>query len=312
MGKSTLAAKLIRCLYSHQVIDQILGDSAKSEVVDVSTGQVAATPPGFLTAQQYIDALSSQLGLPPLPGVPGGIGRIRDKLQGRRVLLVADNLDTVDDEHDLLHMMTDLTSRDLRVLITTRSIGGIDLHDYPVLVVRLQALLDQLTVRKFTEWHVEKHIQEQPALSSVVKSLDRPRRLKWLIQYSGGNPLIIQLLLSDVARSSWEAVRQSPSLHGPALLEYLYQDRWRSLSAMGEAGHAAQAILRFIGREQYEGRRITERRLIGFIADKSLSGVFVDALRELHQRYMFVNHDPVKGNYAITPALTEFLSNVAE
>ncbi|MCA9978225.1 MAG: hypothetical protein KC413_20835, partial [Anaerolineales bacterium] len=38
MGKSTLASKLVRCLYDQEAVDLILGDSAKSEHIDPVSG----------------------------------------------------------------------------------------------------------------------------------------------------------------------------------------------------------------------------------------------------------------------------------
>jgi hypothetical protein len=49
MGKSTLASKIVRCLYEQEAIDMILGDSAKSKHIDPTSGQLLTYTPGYET-----------------------------------------------------------------------------------------------------------------------------------------------------------------------------------------------------------------------------------------------------------------------
>jgi hypothetical protein len=57
MGKSTLAAKIVRCLYEEHVIDKILGDSAKMQRVEPITGKVIPLEPGYYDLATFYNKL---------------------------------------------------------------------------------------------------------------------------------------------------------------------------------------------------------------------------------------------------------------
>ena len=118
MGKSTLAAKLLRCLLQQRDFDLLIGDSAKRSRVEPASGVVEPLQPSFWNVDSCFAHLRSQLGLPPTASA--GSGDIADRLAGRRVLIVIDNLESVTGRDELLRRLGRLLNRDVRAVLTTR------------------------------------------------------------------------------------------------------------------------------------------------------------------------------------------------
>ena len=131
--------------------------------------------------------------------------------------------------------------------------------------------------------------------------------MKWLIERSGGIPLLMQLLISDIARSSWEQIQQMPTVFGLDLLNFLYETRWQELKQFGSVGLLACELTMWFRQEQFNNRKITAKRLAKWAQTKGKSGELPDALNLLYERFLIVNSDPQKGNYSIFPSFSEFL-----
>lgn len=308
MGKSTLASKLVRCLYEQEAVDLILGDSAKSEHFDPVSGERLTFTAGYETMSGFYQRLCTQLGLP-YENDESALTDIRRRLVRRRAVIVVDNLETVEQGDVLLQSLLHITSRDIRAVITTRRAVGLNFLGKQHLLLNLNPLQDQFVVSEFLRWHIDQHKQTHPALVKLKSDLGDKKRLKWLTERSGGVPLLMQLLLSDIARSSWDQVQQLPTLFGSELLTFLYAARWEELQKLNNTGQFACQLLQWLGREQFSNRRITAKRLADWAKSQDQESLLGQALSLLHERFLIVNSDQKKGNYAIFPSLAEFLQS---
>lgn len=310
MGKSTLAAKIVRCLYHEQSIDMILGDSAKAHRVDPISGKVFDLPPAYYDSATFTERLCIQLGLPYQPGRSGkrqALKNIRDRLVGRRAVIIVDNLETIEEYQDLLKTLRPLASRDTRVLITTRKESGFTDGGPDIFVIHLNPLQDVVAAREFLTWHIRTYSSAHPALSILERDIESGTKVRRLLRRTGGIPLLMQLVLSDVARSSWDYVQELPDLFGEALLKFLYQARWNELGKLGAAGKAAESILVWIASEQDRHRKVTFDRLKQWATENRQMESLPTAIRLLFERFLVVNSDLQRGNFAIFPSLVEFL-----
>jgi hypothetical protein len=306
MGKSILAAKLVRCLYEQEAVDRILGDSAKSEHIDPVSGRRLTFAAGYETVSGFYQRLCAQLGVP-YENDDLALADIRRRLVHRRAVIVVDNLETVAQGDRLLQSLLKITDLDIRAVITTRRATGLSDLSRQHLLVHLNPLQKPEVAKEFLYWHIDQHSQTHPDLYKTQDDLDDKKKLGWLIERSGGVPLLMQLLLSDIARSSWEQMRQLPSLFGPQLLDFLYAARWQELQQLGQPGLLAQELLQWLRQEQFSNLRITSKRLYEWAQKKDHENRLNEALILLHERFLIVNSDREKGNYAIFPSLAEFL-----
>ncbi|MCS7016675.1 MAG: AAA family ATPase [Gemmatales bacterium] len=307
MGKSTLAAKIVRCLYEREAVDMILGDSAKSKHADPVSGQILDHTPGFTTAAGLCQRLCSQLGLP-FESEEQALRDIRGRLIGRHAIIVVDNLETVLHNDPILRILSSLSNREVRSLVTTRKVSHWPTLSTPHLLVTLNPLKSHDAVIEFLRWHIDRYQGTHPRLSNLVADIQNRSHLEWLIERSGGIPLLLQLLISNVARSSWVEMRRLPSLFGDSLLAYLYEAHWQELEGLDSTGILAREILLWINQQQFENRKITYKRLSAWIQNRYSELELREALTELYSRFLVINRDPNGGNFAIVPSLSEFLS----
>jgi hypothetical protein len=315
MGKSTLAAKIVRCLFSQQAVDMILGDSAKTQRVDPTSGTLTDLTPSYYDVASFYKALCGQLGLPYQPGDTGAqqtLSSIRDRLEGRRAVIVVDNLETVSGDEELLRSLHSMCTRDVRVIVTTRRTATLTDRRSSVLVVTLRPLKEFEDAYRFLRWHIRTHSNEHPRLKELEQDVEKKRRVDRLIERTGGIPLLMQLVLSDVARSSWGYIEDLPRLFGEELLSFLYASRWDELRALGKDGSVAQNLLRWAAHEQYRGREVTFNRLTEWALDSEGVQSPQPALRLLQERFLIVNYNPKRGNFALFPSLVEFLDEQPE
>ncbi|MDY7080726.1 MAG: AAA family ATPase [Chloroflexota bacterium] len=306
MGKSTLAAKIVRCLFEEQAIDMILGDSAKAQYVDPTAGKIVQMEPGYYDLATFYERVCGQLGLPPSSDEQDMVA-IRDRLEGRKAVIVVDNLETVAKRDKLLRSLQSITTRDVRAIVTTREVKDLRNLTPNTMVVRLNPITDLTVVREFLEWHIRQHQNEHPGLNALEQDLDNKKCVRWLIERTGGIPLLIQLVFSDVARFSWDYLGELPNLYGDELLAFLYQSRWDELGSLGTEGLAARELLKFVTGEQYRGKKVTLSRLKQWAQETERYSSFASSLSLLHERFLIVNHDPRHGNFAVFPSLSEFL-----
>lgn len=307
MGKSTLAAKVVRCLFEEQSVDMILGDSAKTQRVDPATGKLTGIKPGFYSVATFYIRVCEQLGLPSVDDKKQALIAIKDRLFGRRAVIVVDNLETVKRGDELLRSLQTLTTRDIRVVVTTRNVKGIKELTTDILIVQLLPIRELEVVRTFLEWHIRQHQDENPRLQALLDDLKDRKRLRWLIERTGGVPLLIQLVFSDVARFSWEYLEELPHLFGNELLSFLYQARWDELGYLGAEGQMARDLLCWVAKEQYKGKKVTFKRLTQWAQAQGKTDLLTDSLRLLYERFLIVNHNPKHGDFALFPSLVEFV-----
>lgn len=306
MGKSTLSAKIIRCLYQEQAVDLILGDSAKSAHVNPITREIVKYQPGYYDPTSFYNRLCNQLGLPNLPGRQA-VEAVKDRLIGRKAIIVVDNLETVEKGDELLNSLKKITSRDVRAIVTTRKVTGIKVLGDDLFVVQLQPLTDTRITGRFLLWHIEQYQGQHPALRDLRKDIHR--NIDWLIERTGGIPLLMQLVLSDAARYSWDYVQTLPALFGGALLDFLYQARWDDLGRQSKEGGVAKQLLKWVAEEQYRGKEITSKEISNWAKNTNIETYLSAALSLLFERFMIINQDPVRGNFSMYPSLAEFIGN---
>lgn len=306
MGKSTLAAKIIRCLHQEQSFDMILGDSAKSEHVDPVTREVIQYEAGYYSPTSFYERMCRQLGIPRLEGKQA-LDAIKGRLAGRRAIIVVDNLETVKKGDEILDGLRALTSRDVRALVTTRKVKDIAALSGHQFVVELNPIIDLPAAERFLLWHIEQYQHQHPALQAVRQGINH--HIKWLVERTGGIPLLMQLIVSDVARYSWSYMQTLPSHFGPALLDFLYQSRWNDLGSMNESGHVAKEFLKWIASEQYHREVISSQEVSEWAKEHNFELLMPMALSLLFERFLIINHDPLVGNFSIYPSLAEFIQN---
>lgn len=308
MGKSTLASKLVRCLYEQNTVSLILGDSAKSEMADPVSGKLLPYTPAYQTHSGFCKRLCMQLGVP-YENDETAVKDIRRRLVDRNAVIVVDNLESVTQGDLLLQTLLRITGRDIRAIVTTRQVNNLLPHEKQFLLVLLHPLQNPEVVSKFVNWHIDQYQQTHPDLIKIRSDTREKKQMQWLIDKSGGVPLLIQLLVSDVARSSWEQMNLLPKVFGIDLLNFLYETRWKELQQINQFGLLAQDILLWINQEQNSNRRVTSKRLTEWAQVRGKSDELSTALTLLHERFLIINNDIQKGNYAIFPSLSEFLLN---
>jgi hypothetical protein len=311
MGKSTLAAKIIRCLYSQGGIDVIIGDSAKTQEVNPVSGSIKSIDPAYYSVDTFIRRINQQLGLP----TPSGrnirtkmLSAIKDRLEGRRTIVVVDNLETMSRGADLLTALRYLAGRDLRILITTRTISGLTENMLGLLLIRLQPIKEISAAQDFIRWHIETHLGAHPDLSRITIDLDNKKNIEKLIEKTGGIPLLVQLLVSDIARTSWDRLDKIPHLFGQDLLAFLYDERWKELDTLGDIGKVAQRVLAYVSLSQYEGKKITLNSILEWSKKSETFNVTQESIRVLEQQFLLVNSDQKFGNYSVFPSLSEYIN----
>lgn len=311
MGKSTLAAKIIRCLYSQGGIDVIIGDSAKTQEVNPVSGSIKSIDPAYYSVDTFIRRINQQLGLP----TPSGqnirtkmLSAIKDRLEGRRTIVVVDNLETMSKGADLLTALRFLAGRDLRILITTRTISGLTENMLGLLLIRLQPIKEISAAQDFIRWHIETHLGAHPDLSRITKDLDNKKNIEKLIEKTGGIPLLVQLLVSDIARTSWDRLDKIPHLFGQDLLAFLYDERWKELDTLGDIGKVAQRVLAYVSLSQYEGKKITLNSILEWSKKSETFNVAQESIRVLEQQFLLVNSDQKFGSYSVFPSLSEYIN----
>lgn len=310
MGKTTLATKIVRCLYQENAVDMILGDSAKNQEVDPLSGKVIELDPAYYSPDSFCKRVAAQLNLPPQRGRPSvekSLREIQDKIAGRRAVLVADNLETVGKGTELFDTLKKLASRDTFVLITTRNVSGLTNRAADLIQVRLKPIQEFSEAQAFLQWHIQTHVDEHPDLTKLENDLDNKKRVRELMAHTGGMPLLMQLVVSEVARSSWDYMNHLPHLFGKQLLDFLYRERWDEIGNLGTEGLQARKLLHYIRAEQYKGKKITFDKMKDWTDENGELSSLPNAMTILQERFLMVNYDPKKGNYAIFPSLADFL-----
>jgi hypothetical protein len=311
MGKSTLAARIARCLHQTEAIDLIIGDSAKRTDVDPASGQVRRVERGFADPGSLYRRLAAQTGL---TGYPANVrwrtlaADLRARLAGQRALLVVDDLDGVRRHDQLLRSLAGLVGWNVRALITTRSMSALEGH---VVVLNLRPLesKDLAAARAFVGWHIDRYQAVNPALASLRESALRPDRQSSLVERTGGVPLVLQVALSTIAVERWGYLDRLPAVLPPRLLAFLYGDAWGWLEASGPAGRLAHRLLRFVAIGQESTKRISAQDLRQQAILRGEEPLFGDAMRMLAQRFLLIDREPTSalGRFALTPSLRDFV-----
>jgi len=308
MGKSTFAARVVRCLHERDAIDMILGDSAKTQEVDAASSEVTQIEPGYYDVVSFHRRLREQLGLPKISTIPfrRSIQEVKGRLVGRRAIILVDNLETVAAGDQLLESLKAFASRDTRIIVTTRRAPG--LSEIPKgLLVHLKPLVESSDVVRFLQWHIARYQYTHHRLSVLEEELDKQRKIKKLIERTGGVPLLIQIVASDVARLSWSHLDTLPALYGHELLAYLYGQAWNELGKLGDSGDFARHILRWVATKQYSGQKVSSTLMQQWASEMGRQHLLTSSLDLLYERFLILNNDFKSGNFSVVPSLTEFL-----
>jgi hypothetical protein len=311
MGKSTLAAWLVRCMWRQGAFDLLLGDSAKWQQVDMTTGAITTLQPGYYDPASCLAKLREQLGLPMPTQSHTSLEDIRDRLAGRRAILIVDNLESVSEGDLLLHILKRLLSRDTRAIVTTRRIKELSALSLNSLVIHLQPLTTIPTLRAFLTWHIAQFQSVQPYLYEGILDDIPERHFEELLTRTGGVPLLVQLVFTQAARQSWAYLEDLPKLFSVELLEFLYRERWQELAMAGQAGQLGRALLQLMAEEQTSGQSVDSNRLRAWVKERGEMHLLSDALQLLYERFLIVNHDLIRGNFTVFPSLAEFLRRVS-
>jgi hypothetical protein len=305
MGKSTLAAQLLRCLLQQGDFDLLIGDSAKQSRVNLASGAVESLEPRFWSVDSCFAHLRSQLGLPPSDAASAV--DIGDRLAGRRTLIVLDNLESVRDRDELLRRLHPLLNRDVRAVMTARQVDVLPAFAQTHMLVHLHPLAQAAHLADFLRWHVERHAAEQPLLRNALQQPPDLTDQRQLLQRTGGIPLLIQLVFSSVARLSWAYLDHLPHLYGDELLAFLYAERWQELAAAAAAGRCAQELLHSVALAQSKGERVELLTLQRWAERTQTTTLLPAALDLLYERFLLVNSDRTIGNFALFPSLAEYV-----
>ena len=318
MGKTTLAAKIVRCLYSQNAIDLILGDSAKRTEIDLTTGLPRDVHPGFGDLDSFYRRLAAQTGLTNYPESVGWraiVSDLKARLAGQRALVVLDNLDDFGNDEEkrwernvLFESIQPLLGRDVRALITTRKA---DITASNAVIVNLNPIArdDVALARRFVSWHIDRFVSLNPRLANLRNVLDDKKQMRRLLEKTGGIPLIIQVVVSRIALEKWGYLDRLPELLPGELLDYLYREHWDELSALGDVGRLAHDLLWYMASTNYSGRKVTGDVLRERARLAGQESLFSDALRLLIERFLIVDREPTSksGDFVIFPGLREFV-----
>ncbi len=311
MGKTTLAAKIVKCLHEQKDAEFILGDSAKTEHTDPATGHIYKLDPSFRDVRSFYRRLYTQVGLPAPPAnvlTRRMIDTLNEQLRDFPAVIVVDNLDTVANVDVLLSTLQPLLSRNVRAVATTRTITSVEAVSPLALTVHLKPLSSIETARSFLHWHIQHYLPKRPRLAGVEKGLTDRRDVEALIKKTGGVPLVMQLVLNDVETKTWAYVERLPALHlSSEFLDYLYKARWEELDRLSAVGTVAQQLIGFVGTQQMKGKRVTFDELNKWAQKVGGRAVLSDALDALEDRFLILNRDTEKGNFSVFPSLAEFV-----
>lgn len=311
MGKSTLAAKIVRCLYSQKAVDMILGDSAKKQEIDPVTGTTRQHDRTSYDFDTFLKGICAQLGLrydPARSNHQQTLTRIKNRLEGRHAVIVLDNLETVENGATLLDGLRRLTNRGIRIIVTTRDVSKFTSRTPGVLWIEMKPIQHEEQAREFLSWHLHTYAQSLRRPADLEADLRDRGKIKLLLSRTGGIPLLMQLVLSDVDRSSWTRMQQMPEIFGKELLNYLYQERWQEFEQMGLPGKDAQVLLFYIRRQMFRGR-VSEKDLQKWAREVRHLPSLEPPMRLLEERFLVVNSDRKHGNYSLFPSLVEFLDD---
>lgn len=311
MGKTTLATKIVRCLYEQQDAEFILGDSAKSEHIDVATGHIFKLDQEFKDTSSLYRRLYAQIGLPP-PSRNTSVNRmveeLNEQLHDFSAVIVLDNLDSVPDTGVLLSTLSPLLGKNIRAVVTTREIVQVTSTSPTALVVKVNPLDSMENAVAFLEWHVRHFQRRDSNLAKVAVGFSDKRLIRMLIKKTGGVPLVMQLAVNDVARKSWDYIKQIPDFRlSSERLDYLYRARWVELDNLGAVGLSACQVLEFVAAQQRRGKRVTSETLRKWAQKQGMSGTLDQALFELEARFLIRNTDVKKGSFSIFPSLADFV-----
>jgi hypothetical protein len=316
MGKTTLTAKIVKCLVEQQDADFVLGDSAKTEHFDPATNQILKLDPTFSDARSFYRRLYSQIGLPPpAPNTSSKrmVSELNEQLRDFRAVIVVDNLDTVRESSKLLATLKPLLSRDIRAVVTTREIKDAGITSPIAMMVNLKPLSNIEDAKAFLHWHIEHYKRKRPKLDEVEKGLADKSHVEKLVKKTGGVPLIMQLVLNNIEVETWDYIEHIPSITlSSELLDYLYQQRWDELSSLDAIGKTAQRVVEFIAAQQMRGKQVTSADLNKWAQKEGVSDSLNSALDELDKRFLILNRDPEKGNFSVFPSLADFVQKEAQ
>jgi hypothetical protein len=189
LGKTTLAAALLRAAGCSWVFDDFAWASAQTQQFDVR-GRVVVQSHPALTQTALVTALLEQLAPQEAAGLLGqpeaALSLLRTVLKRSAHLVVIDNLETVLDVESLLPVLRTLVNPS-KIVLTSRHklVGETDIHLYPV--------------PELSEAHALALLRQAGAQHNVPGLLDAAdAELRPIYATVGGNPLALLLFVGQL------------------------------------------------------------------------------------------------------------------
>ena len=305
MGKTTLASRLVQILSYEDDIDFIVGTSAKTKVVNIDSNNIELISPTFRNPQEFYTNLCQQLAIPKT-GNPRQMVREISKLgKDHRILIFIDNLDTLNSSEitKLVSLLQPLLSREVHAIVTCRHA---DIVADSILSIELRPLLSIPMIRRFIDWHGVSF-----CVCGKLWDYFGEQHYERLIEVSGGNPLIIQILISQLQYHAWDYLDRFHECSEYELFDYLYQSVWDNLDDLGDKGVIAKKVAKYIALSQNNNNNSnfdTIQREFQDVDKKVLDA----ALIELQKRYLIQLRGGDQSSYVTFPSFIAFIGGMNE
>ncbi|MBK8049361.1 MAG: hypothetical protein IPK16_20930 [Anaerolineales bacterium] len=224
IGKTTLAAQLVRRLYARTDFEDFAWVSAQPRALDVA-GCIQGKPCPTLSAQGLVDSLVTQL----MPDTAGALlaapekalQALEERLKWAPHLIIIDNLETVADIDALMPKIEGLINPSKFLLTSRRRVT--------------QHAVFNHTMRELTFQEACTLVRSEAALRNlqalVVASDDD---LAPIYETVGGNPLALLLITGQTylrpLRSIIADLREAKGVAIDNLYTFIYRDAWEHLS----------------------------------------------------------------------------------
>ena len=229
IGKTALAAELARRVLQSGVFDQLLGDSAKHEVL--AGGEIVAIRQAVLDYAQLVATLAGQLDaweILTLPAAEQPLALAR-RLRAGRYLVVVDNLESAENARGLLARLPALLQGS-RAIITGRQ--HLDAGSVRALTLTGLSPADSCAFLRS-----EAQARQVPRIGDLPQE-----RLLEIHAITGGAPLALKLVVAQARYLALDAVLRQLRRAGSQLYPFLFRQSWEQLSP------AARELLLYIGR----------------------------------------------------------------
>jgi hypothetical protein len=229
LGKTALAAELVRRARVAGVAERVVGDSAKADVF--AGGEIVHLQETRLDFDKLLDSIARQFDRWEVPTL-----RVEEKrvvvaqlLRQQRCLVLVDNLETAVGAHEIASQLQQLLGPS-RAIITSRQHVPID----NARAVSLHGL-DRQDALLFLRSDATQRGIEQIRAATDARLLD-------IVRVTGGAPLAMKLVVSQARHLDIDAVLHVLEHADQQLYFFVYRQSWQQLTL------AAKKLLIYIGR----------------------------------------------------------------